>query len=55
VPQNYCHCRQISLQQWLQNVLNDGVRPKREEGFEAPHAARFPGRQHDTDDTHGTA
>jgi hypothetical protein len=31
------------------------VRPKGKEGFEAPHAARFPGRQYDTYHAHGTA
>jgi hypothetical protein len=55
VPQNHCHCCQISLQQWLQNVLNDSVRPKGEKGFEAPHAARFSGRQYDTYNAHDTA
>jgi hypothetical protein len=55
MSQNYHHCCQISLQQRLQDVLNDGVRPKGEEGFEAPHAARFPGRQYDTDNAHSTA
>src|SRR5262249_25196799 len=55
VPQNHRHCGQVSLQQRLQDVLNDRVCPKGEEGFEAPHTARFPGRQHDTYDTHGTA
>jgi hypothetical protein len=36
-------------------VLNDGVRPEGEEGFETPHTARFPGCQDNTDDAHGTA
>ena len=54
VPQNHRHCSQISLQQRLQDMLNDGVRPKGEEGFEAPHTARLPGRQYDTYHAHGT-
>jgi hypothetical protein len=52
VPQDNCDGCQVSLQQRLQDVLNDRVRPKRQEGFEAPHTARFPGRQHNAYDAH---
>ena len=52
VPQDDRHRCQVSLQERLQDVLDNRVRPKRQEGLEAPHAARFSGRQHDTYDAH---
>ena len=55
MPQDHRHGSQIGLQQRLQDVLNDGVLPKREESFELAHAAGFPRRQHDTYDAHSTA